>query len=509
MADKNKIIYLWDDPPFRGVFDPELNPGIDPRTVKCADKNTQIRVKALDGSIFTTTPNYLTRRKGFSRSRIKHKSDNEYCIDDPFFVEWYRPFAVLNPGIDINTLRTSDQKTLIKYEENGEAFEITPYYIINCLHVNVSLGKPHNRARGNSKLRDWLETFSDLNPGIDPDKIKFSDNKTKLYYRPRDSIEICSITPKGLSQKEDWYAPQRNREVVLAKDVPGFLEWFELYKDLNPDVDIASLTAASNIRLYYFSRDGTILGVNVYSLCVRKDIFFRPQIRVPCSEVPGFTEWFETYRWLNPDIDLASLTTSTATVKLVYIFNGERKEVSPFFLCRRVDLLAQIKRTICGDPLFWTYCIEEDRRIVDTYVKKNGKIYLKMRCPEGHEYTQTPETFYYNANHGRDPCPICDRRMKVIEGVNDAASVDPEIKLFYSEDNDRPVHMVGAFNGHSDFKFKCPYCGHEFTKRMKNIAGKHPKCPKCKDKGLDVPQNTDYMPEGIPYLLVQDDPKSK
>ena len=94
-----------------------------------------------------------------------------------------------------------------------------------------------------------------------------------------------------------------------------------------------------------------------------------------------------------------------------------------------------------------------------------------------------------------------------VPGFNDAATVDPEIKLFYSEDNDKPVHMVGAYNAHSNFKFKCPYCGHDFTRRMKNIVGKHPKCPQCKDKGLEAPQNTDYMPEGIPFLVIQDDLK--
>ena len=504
MADRNKIIYLWDDPPFRKIFDPELNPEIDPRAVKCADKNIQIRVKALDGSIFTTTPYYLTRRKGFSRSRIKHKSDNEYCIDDPFFVEWYRPFAVLNPGIDINTLRTSDQKTLIKYEENGEAFEITPYYIINCLHVNVSLRKPHNRARGNSKLRDWLKEYSDLNPGIDPDKVTMSDYKTKLFYKPRGSDRIYSITPNGLFKKKDWYAPPQERNVYFAKDVPGFLEWFELYKDLNPDVDITSLTANSNSSLYYRSNEKNIKSIKVYALCARKDIFFQPRAPVHCSEDPNFMEWYEEYRWLNPNIDVSILTVNCAT-QLTYMINGKRKYITPYTLYRRKDILSQVKYSIRGDPLFWMYCIEEDRKTVDSYSKTNYKAIFKMRCPDGHEFVQSPERFYHYVNSGRDPCPYCDQRVGVIEGVNDAASIDPEIKIFYSDKNEKPLNKVSAYNGYENLLFKCPYCGHEFPKRMKNIAGKHPKCPKCKDKGLDVPQNTDYMPEGIPFLVMQDD----
>lgn len=508
MADRNKIVYLWDDPPFRKIFDPDLNPGIDPRMIKCTDKNTQIKYETLDGSIYTITPYSLTRRKGFSHSQ-KYQGEYEYCKDDFLFMEWYKPFAVLNPDVDINALRTSDQETLLRYSEGGEMFDITPYHIISFLHVNFSLRKPRICAHDNQKLKDWLKEYSDLNPGIDPDKVTMSDYKTKLFYRPRGSDKIFSITPNGLSRKKDWYAPPANSGAVLAKDIPGFLEWLELNKDLNPDIDIASLTVGSNTRLNYRSRDGTIRSVSVICLCMRKDIFFQPSTPVHCSEDPNFMEWYEEYRWLNPDIDISTLTV-TRTVKLVYLFNGEQKEITTFDLFRRKDMLSQIRSTIRGSPLFWTYCIEEDCRTVNSYSKTYNKILFKMRCPEGHEYNQSPERFYHYANLGRDPCPYCDERVRLIEGVNDAYSVDPEIKLYYSEDNKKPVHMVGAYNAKSDFKFECPYCGHKFTKRMRNIIGKHPKCPKCKDKGSDIPQNTeDYMPEGIPFLVIQDDLRPK
>ena len=69
--------------------------------------------------------------------------------------------------------------------------------------------------------------------------------------------------------------------------------------------------------------------------------------------------------------------------------------------------------------------------------------------------------------------------------------------------------MVSAYNGHDDFIFECPYCGFEFTKRMKNIVGKNPKCPKCKDEVTDTPQDKEYMPEGIPYLVGQDTQRPK
>lgn len=512
MADRNKIIYLWDDPPFRKIFDPELNPEINPRVIKCTDNETQINYKTSNGTISSTTPYYLTRRKGFSHQNTKFNPEYDYCIDDPLFVEWYRPHAALNHDVNINILRTSDRETLLRYSENGEMFEITPFHIIRCLHVSASLKKTRNCRSDNFEMKDrlkcWLKNYSDLNSDIDPDKLEFSDCKTKLYYRPRGSDRIYSITPNGLFKKKDWYAPPQERNVYFAKDVPGFLEWFELYKDLNPDVDITSLTANSNISLYYRSNEKNIKSIKVYVLCARKDIFFQPRAPVHCSEDPNFMEWFEEYRWLNPNIDVSILTVNCAT-QLTYMINGKRKYITPYTLYRRKDILSQVKCSIRGDPLFWMYCIEEDRKTVDSYSKTNNKAIFKMRCPDGHEFVQSPERFYHYVNSGRDPCPYCDRRVGVIEGVNDAASIDPEIKIFYSDKNEKPLNKVSAYNGYENLLFKCPYCGYEFAKRMKNIIGKHPKCPKCKDKGPDVPQSKEYMPEGIPYLLVQDDPKSK
>lgn len=508
MADRYKIIYLWEDPPFRELFDPDLNPGIDPRTVKCTDKNIQIRYKALDGSISSITPYDISHRKGFSRSWSKYQSEHEYCIDDPLFMEWYTPFSALNPDVDISTLRTDDNNKLINYKDNGEAFQITPYHIIRCLHVDTSRAKRKECRYGDSELKKWLKDFADLNPGIDPDKLTFSDKKTKLYYRPRDSSEICCITPNGLLRKKDWYAPPGGKNTALAKDTPGFIEWFALYKDLNPGVDITTITANSSIRLHYLSQEGAVHSVKVRALCRRKNVFFQPSPPVLCSEDPQFIAWFEEYRWLNPDIDISTLILTT-TVKLAYLYEGKRKEITVNRLFHRKDILYQIRLTIHGDPLFWSFCIEEDHRVVDSYRRSNLRVHFKMRCPEGHEYLQTPRQFYHYADLGRSPCPYCDGRERVTEGVNDAASVDPEIKLFYSKDNSKPVHMVSAYNGSSDFKFECPYCGHKFEKRMKNIVGKNPKCPKCKDKGADVPKDKDYMPTGIPFLMIQEDLEPK
>ena len=507
MADKNRIIYLWDDPPFRSAFDPELNPGIDPKTLKCTDNHTQIRLNAPDGSICAVTPNNLSRRKGYSHCQTHYISEHEYCKDDPLFMRWFEPFTALNPDVDIGTIRTDDTVTIVHYIENGERFGNTPYTLVSWLYMEDKWHSERKQFDFHSRLTKWVHEFADLNPGIDPEKLTTSDNKTRLYYRPRGSTGICSITPKELYYRKDWYAP-RKRVLGLARDHPGFMELFNLNKDRNPNIDVSTLKVNSHKQLFYRTRDGTVCSISVENLCRRKNIMCRRKTRVRCIDVPGFSEWIKTYRWLNPDIDCASLMVSKK-IRLVYILNGKTKEISSYKLCCRKDLLSQIKRIIRGDPLFWTYCIEQDRRMVDSYVKSHQKAYFKMRCPEGHEYTQTPSRFYHYADQGRDPCPYCDGRVQLVPGLNDAVTIDPEIKLFYSEDNDRPAHMVGAYNGKSDFKFKCPYCGHEFAKRMKNIIGKHPKCPKCKDKGFNVPQDKDYMPEGIPFLVIQDDLRPK
>ena len=572
MADKNKIIYLWDDPPFRKMFEPELNPGIDPKKVKAKDCVTKIRYRKEDGQIIEVTPYNLVRRKGFARYREELKCECELCKDVPRFVEWFEVYGSFNPSINLESLKTSDRKTRLYYKAGDKILSITPHKLLarknifchgrsesrycesdphfmewftqnadlnpefDPKHISITSsykikyrannnsikeitvqslfrknGKFHlptqynNRCWDDPKFRAWFDP--ELNPNVDPLKLMYTDPKTRLYYRSTDSHKICSIGLRGLKEKKDWNTSPKRTYFAVA--VPGFREWFEKYRGLNPDIDLSSLSRFDITPLFYRSSGGDVLSIQTCILCQRLITDSEEETVGPCIDVPGFSEWFEAYRNYNTDIDPTVLMSDMKTVCLTYFYNGHLHKLTPYALCRSKSLLSRPYKTIRGDPLFWCYCVEEDREKVNSYNRNNTSEQFKMRCPKGHEYVQSAERFFYNTDNGREPCPFCDGRAQLVPGVNDAVTIDPEIKLFYSEDNDRPVYMVGAFNGHSDFKFKCPYCGHEFTKRMKNIVGKHPKCPKCKDKGPDVPQDRDYIPEGIPYLVGQDNLRPK
>ena len=582
MADKKRVIYMWDDPPFRKWFDPELNPRVDPKKLKASDRITKLKYHKKNGQIGTVTPFNLSHRKGFYRYKEALKSEYEFCKDDPRFIEWFRAFGHLNPHIDLKTLKTNDRKTMLYYLYNDKVLTITPFRLFRRKDIFAHRPSEYKYCGDDPAFMKWFDEHVDLNPSFDPysvsitslNKIKYHikhgfvdeitvqslfnkdgefsppvrskhkelcwndpkfrawldlelnphvnlrtlsyhDCRTKLYYRSIDSQEICSITPRGLKEKMNWDESPRSHKKILATSVPGFNEWFERYKAFNPNVDLSTLSKYDSTPLYYPDRNGYIHAIRTRNLCARNNIFFEkipsmPSIpSIPCIDVLGFVEWFEEYRRYNAHIDPSALMSDMTNIMLTYLFNGKFYELTPKKLCSRKDLLAQLRLTICRDPVFWLYCIEKDQETVNSYTRGNNDKHLSMRCPEGHEYVQSPKCFYYYINRGRNPCPWCDNRAKVVPGVNDAVTVDPEIKLFYSKKNTKPAYMVGAYNGHDDYKFDCPYCGFEFTKRMKNIVGKYPKCPKCKDKGTDIPQDNEYMPEGIPYLVGMDTQRPK
>ena len=90
---------------------------------------------------------------------------------------------------------------------------------------------------------------------------------------------------------------------------------------------------------------------------------------MPCIDVPGFTEWFEEYRRYNGHVDPSTLMSDMTNIMLTYIFNGKLYELTPQKLCSRKDLLAQLRLTICRDPVFWLYCTEKDQETVNSVVE--------------------------------------------------------------------------------------------------------------------------------------------
>ena len=141
-----------------------------------------------------------------------------------------------------------------------------------------------------------------------------------------------------------------------------------------------------------------------------------------------------------------------------------------------------IKNQVGEDPFFWSHCAETDPDIIESLKRASKdalKVYFDLYCDKGHRFRTSVSRFYTKCLD--EACPYCDGR-KVIPGVTDAETVDPDLALFYSDANPKPLSTISPYSG-KRYLWECPYCGHAFTKVIKNMSGKTPKCPVCKDLG--------------------------
>lgn len=96
------------------------------------------------------------------------------------------------------------------------------------------------------------------------------------------------------------------------------------------------------------------------------------------------------------------------------------------------------------------------------------------KCAYGHEW----QTAVSNRSHGNG-CPIC-RNQPVIPGVNDLATVLPQIAAEWSERNGelKPSQITPAYR--KQVWWRCPACHEEYLARPATRARKADrKCPYC------------------------------
>lgn len=96
----------------------------------------------------------------------------------------------------------------------------------------------------------------------------------------------------------------------------------------------------------------------------------------------------------------------------------------------------------------------------------------QWRCEQGHHYEMTPK----NAVRSSGSCPVCSGKQ-VRSGVNDLASLRPELCEYYSSKNEIPPEKV-FFRSTVDRGWDCPRCSNEWVISPARFYG----CPKCAPK---------------------------
>lgn len=146
-----------------------------------------------------------------------------------------------------------------------------------------------------------------------------------------------------------------------------------------------------------------------------------------------------------------------------------------------------------------TYTILKQQRLprnkLNQIVYEKG--YLAKCNKDGYEFT----IFETDVNLGRG-CPVCSNR-KVVKGLNDVATTDPEIaKLFENPEDAYKVTKSSA----KTFNFKCPNCGHVKKDNTNHIGYFGFSCPNCSD-GISYPNK--FMAKLLTDLKIKFDREVK
>lgn len=117
-----------------------------------------------------------------------------------------------------------------------------------------------------------------------------------------------------------------------------------------------------------------------------------------------------------------------------------------------------------------------DIEIIGKYV--NSKTRIKCKCKiDGHIWDAFPE----NILKGQK-CPVCQNK-KVVKGINDIATTNPEFLKYFCDITDAYKYTVKSGK---TINFKCPKCGTVKKMRIYNLYYNGFTCPKCSD-GISYP----------------------
>lgn len=104
---------------------------------------------------------------------------------------------------------------------------------------------------------------------------------------------------------------------------------------------------------------------------------------------------------------------------------------------------------------------------------KTNRQYLFI-CDKGHKFYANPHHIVKNNKMG---CPVCYGR-KVLIGVNDIATVRPDLVQYLASEDDAYKYTVGS---NVKIMWRCPLCHHEWKTSPSKMSSRVNKCVECSD----------------------------
>lgn len=241
-------------------------------------------------------------------------------------------------------------------------------------------------------------------------------------------------------QTEAVEVPKKKAFMKAVDVIDRFKENFN--PELNPGVDINQLYAGSRKKIWYPDRFGRIRYRSLYDIAHSKNQY-RPQADNVCYGIIG---------------DSAS---------------------------------------------FWKYCTDEENKDNKEVLRTDMKRMFHMKCPEcGKEFRITPKNFFIR----EEPCPFCARNKRkapenrVFEGTVDLE--DPFLRAYWADTNKISIDSI-ALTSPKKYNWECPLCGFTFKKAPLFMVKANPKCPMCRDAGMEeylnisISETDVYMRKGI------------
>ena len=141
----------------------------------------------------------------------------------------------------------------------------------------------------------------------------------------------------------------------------------------------------------------------------------------------------------------------------------------------------------------WDYEKNQEEGLSPEILTCGSKKEVYWKCPKGHSYKQS---ISHKIRHPEN-CPVCSGH-KTIKGVNDFATLNPEIFKEWNKDKNVGIdpHMLSKKSGKKVW-WKCSKCNHEWQATIHDRVGDKTGCPRCSSR------RSSSFPEQAVYYYVR------
>lgn len=280
-----------DDPAFLKLYldNRDLNPDLDINTVTMGS-NQIIKYRDSNGGISYTKIVYLfTVRTKIDNAPPKYHN-NDLCKNNPDFLLLYEKNKQLNTHLDLETLTTGSNKFFSFYNTLTDQIQTVRI----CALMNYKTICDNRATRIPVTLfDDFVKLYNDnkdLNPHLDISKLTISSQEYIKYKDTKNNIscvQIRSLLLRGIIDNRPALAyhkpnphkePKKiksyniDKEKKLVKNDPDFMCLYNKNRELNPHLDIDTLTASSMLLLNFIDECGVLNSITICALYMRHKI---------------------------------------------------------------------------------------------------------------------------------------------------------------------------------------------------------------------------------------------